>query len=73
MLVYDTPGITAPVTGPRPAITVRAVKPHAASTADIHFAQDGPAEALARTGSFSTRVIIDLTPERNLLKATHAA
>ena len=73
MLVFDTPGITAAVTGPRPAITVRAVKSQAASTADIHLAQDGPAEAVARTGGFSTRVIIDVTPERNLLKATHAA
>lgn len=73
MLVYDTPGITAPVTGPPPAITVRAVKSRAASTADVHLAQDGPAEAVARTGWFSTRVIIDVTPERNLLKATHAA
>jgi|GEM_PF-728854 len=73
MLVYDTPGSTAAITGPPPAITVRAVKARAASTADIHLAQDGAAEAVARTGGFSTRVIIDVTPERNLLKATHAA
>lgn len=68
MVIYDTPGAAGALGGPAPAITVRAVRPAGASIADVHIEQESPDTATVRTAGFSTRITIDVNPERNLIK-----
>lgn len=68
MVIYDTPGASGGFTGAAPAITVRAVRPASASIADVHLEQESPDTETVRTAGFSTRVTIDVNPERNLIK-----
>ena len=41
---------------------------HSASIADVHLEQESPDTATVRTAGFSTRITIDVNPERNLIK-----
>ena len=68
MVIYDAPGASGSLAGPAPAITVRAVRPAGASIADVHLEQESPDTATVRTAGFSTRITIDVNPERNLIK-----
>lgn len=68
MVIYDTPGASGGFTGAPAAITVRAVRPASASIADVHLEQESPDTATVRTAGVSTRVTIDVNPERNLIK-----